>query len=222
MPRWALPRPVANVLALMTLGVLYFEYQLDDTQLIRSLGHWLVYLQLIKYFLPKTRRRLVPVPARADAGPDRRGRQPERPVSASGYSPGRCWRSGCSASSFSSARRAGSSSRAARPIRPTRASSEFDPYEGLFDVPYVVATARVLVTTLALGGLIFLTLPRQAGATRSQPGAPMTRHLTGFDEEVALGQFGEILENDSVVMTVDFTDADGKTSPRPSNRSGAG
>ena len=39
----------------------------------------------------------------------------------------------------------------------------------------------------------------------------MPRHLTGFDEEVALGQFGEILENDSVVMTVDFTDAEGKS-----------
>ena len=34
----------------------------------------------------------------------------------------------------------------------------------------------------------------------------MARHLTGFDEEVQLGQLGEILENDSVVMTVEFTD----------------
>ena len=97
-----------------------------------------------------------------------------------------------------------------------------DPYAGLFDLPYVVATARVLVTTLALGGLIFLTLPRQAGATRSQPGAPMARHLTGFDEEVALGQFGEILENDSVVMTVEFTDVDGKTIDPPGEPSWRG
>ncbi len=41
-------------LAVMTIGLLYFEYHLDENQLIRSLGHWLVYLQLIKYFLPKT------------------------------------------------------------------------------------------------------------------------------------------------------------------------
>ena len=34
--------------------------------------------------------------------------------------------------------------------------------------------------------------------------------LTGFDEEVQLGQLGEILENDSVVMTVELTDEDGK------------
>ena len=51
---WALSRPLANFLAAMTVIVLYFEYRLDDSQLIRALGHWLVYLQLIKYFLPKT------------------------------------------------------------------------------------------------------------------------------------------------------------------------
>ena len=34
--------------------MLYFEYRLDDTQRIPALGHWLVYLQLVKYFLPKT------------------------------------------------------------------------------------------------------------------------------------------------------------------------
>jgi transglutaminase-like putative cysteine protease len=66
-----------------------------------------------------------------------------------------------------------------------------------------------------LGGLIFLTLPRQAGATRPQSGQPMARHLTGFDEEVTLGQFGEILENDTVVMTVEFNDEEGKTIAPP-------
>ena len=87
---------------------------------------------------------------------------------------------------------------------------QLDPYRGLFDLPYVAATARVMVTTLALGGLIFLVLPRQAGATRSQSGAPLARHLTGFDEEVQLGQLGEILENDSVVMTVEIADETGE------------
>ncbi|HEX3447566.1 MAG TPA: DUF3488 and transglutaminase-like domain-containing protein, partial [Isosphaeraceae bacterium] len=37
------------------------------------------------------------------------------------------------------------------------------------------------------------------------------RHLTGFDEEVQLGQLGEILENDTVVMTVEFTDEQHET-----------
>ncbi len=86
-----------------------------------------------------------------------------------------------------------------------------DVYPGLFDLPYVVSTVRVLATTLALGGLIFLMLPRNAGATRTQAGAPTAKHLTGFDEEVQLGQLGEILENDTVVMTVEFLDEDGKT-----------
>ena len=70
-----------------------------------------------------------------------------------------------------------------------------------------------MVTTLALGGLIFLVLPRQAGATRTQSGHPLARHLTGFDEEVQLGQLGEILENDSVVMTVQLTDENGECHP---------
>ena len=34
--------------------MLYLEYRSDDSQTIRCLGHWMVYLQLIKYFLPKT------------------------------------------------------------------------------------------------------------------------------------------------------------------------
>ena len=34
----------------------------------------------------------------------------------------------------------------------------------------------------------------------------MAKHLTGFDDEVKLGQLGEILENDSIVMSVEFTD----------------
>src|SRR5262249_60732234 len=53
-PRWALSRGFANLLAVLTLGALYFEYKFDEQQMIQALGHWLVYLQLIKYFLPKT------------------------------------------------------------------------------------------------------------------------------------------------------------------------
>ena len=49
----------------------------------------------------------------------------------------------------------------------------------------------------------------------------MSKHLTGFDEEVVLGQLGEILENDSVVMSVEFADEDRKPdSARPASRSG--
>ncbi len=50
---WWLPRDLANILAICTLGLLFLEYRSDELQLIRSLGHWLAYLQLIKYFRPK-------------------------------------------------------------------------------------------------------------------------------------------------------------------------
>ena len=52
--RWGLPRDLANILAVGTLGLLFLEYRSDETQVIRCLGHWMIYLQLIKYFLPKT------------------------------------------------------------------------------------------------------------------------------------------------------------------------
>jgi protein-glutamine gamma-glutamyltransferase len=304
---WALSRPVANFLAAMTVVVLYFEYRLDDSQLIRALGHWLVYLQLIKYFLPKTSvddwflfllglmqvligsvvsqsdriglwlfvwamlaiwvlgqfflqreacrflasderdlrlmssvdgvsgiptegKNLIIVTAvdqvlhfRLFDGDGRRVvdtdekrlteqvRQIEDlrnrleklwpPHDLTGSEKGQVI---TTVTSIVGHTFSGSGPMVLR-------ARLVDPYAGLLDLPYVIATARILVTTLALGGLIFLTLPRQAGATRSQAGTPMTKHLTGFDEEVALGQFGEILENDSVVMTVEFTDGDGKT-----------
>ena len=210
---WALSRPVANFLALMTVVVLYFEYRFDDSQLIRALGHWLVYLQVIKYFLPKT-----PVDdwflfllglmqvliGSVVSQSDRIGLWLFVWAMLAIWVLGQFFlqREACRFLAFGDVSGSGPMVLRPRPV---------DPYAGLLDLPYVIATARVLVTTLALGGLIFLTLPRQAGATRSQPGAPMTKHLTGFDEEVALGQFGEILENDTVVMTVEFTDGDGKT-----------
>ena len=214
-PRRALPAPIANVLALMTLGILYYEYHLDDTQLIRSLGHWLVYLQLIIYALAKSSTYdwflfligLIEVLIGAVVSQsDRIG------LWLFAWAMLAIWVLGQFFLQRESRRFQD------RPLAggPTVLHAEAsDPYAGLVDVPYVLSTARVLASTLALGGLIFLTLPRQAGATRSQPGGQMAQHLTGFDEEVTLGQFGEILENDSVVMTVEFTDMDGKTISPP-------
>ncbi len=216
---WALARPVANLLATLTVVVLYFEYRFDDTQLIRALGHWLVYLQLIKYFLPKTSMDdwflfllglMQVLIGSVVSQSDRIGLWLFVWAMLAIWVLGQFFlqREACRFLGSGVASDSGPGPMILQP-RPV------NPYAGLLDLPYVLATARVLVTTLALGGLIFLTLPRQAGATRSQPGAPMARHLTGFDEEVALGQFGEILENDTVVMTVEFTDADGKTIAPP-------
>jgi hypothetical protein len=209
--KWALPRQLANALAVGTLGLLYFEYKVDDAQMLQALGHWLVYLQLVKYFLPKTAEDdwflfllglmqvlIGSVVNQSDhvgtwlfiwamlavwvLGQFFLQREAHRLLAVQNFS----------ADSYT--------------ITPL-----VDPYPGLFDIPYVLATARVMATTLALGGLIFLILPRQTGVTRNQANGPISRHLTGFDEEVQLGQLGEILENDSVVMTIELTDEDDKT-----------
>jgi protein-glutamine gamma-glutamyltransferase len=209
--RWALPRPLATALAVATLGLLYLEYKVDDTQMIQSLGHWLIYLQLVKYFLPKTAEDdwflfllgLMQVLIGSVVNQsDQVGTWLFLWAMLAVWVLGQFFLQREAYRLLPAQKRLVES----YPVSPL-----VDPYHGLFDVPYLLATIRVLVTTLALGGLIFLVLPRRAGATRNQANAPMSRHLTGFDEEVQLGQLGEILENDSVVMSVAFTDEDDKT-----------
>ncbi len=207
--QWALPRQLANVLAIGTLVVLYFEYRRDESQRIAALAHWLVYLQLIKYFLPKTAEDdwflfllgLIQVLIGSVINQsDEVGAWMFLWALLAVWVLGQFFLQR-EANRFSSAQAIPLDRRAGPPAP--------DPYHGLFDLPYAAATTRVMITTLALGGLIFLVLPRHAGATRSQAAAPMGRHLTGFDEEVQLGQLGEILENDTVVMTVELSDQDG-------------
>jgi hypothetical protein len=209
--RWALPRPVADTLAVATLGILYFEYKFDDTQMIQSLGHWLVYLQLVKYFLPKTAEDdwflfllgLMQVLIGSVINQsDQVGTWLFIWAMLAVWVLGQFFLQ-------REARRLMPTENVAGGWDSTEASA--DPYHGLFDLPYFLATVRVMATTLALGGLIFLVLPRRAGAMRNQAGAPVAKHLTGFDEEVQLGQLGEILENDTVVMTVELTNQDDKT-----------
>jgi protein-glutamine gamma-glutamyltransferase len=211
-----LPRQLANLLAVCTLGVLYFEYRLDDTQRIPALAHWLVYLQLIKYFLPKTAEDdwflfLLGLMQVLIGSVVNQSDQVGSWLFV--WAMLAVWVLGQFFLQREALRFSGATALGAMPLQSAR--QEFhalsvDPYRGLFDFPYVAATVRVMVTTLALGGLIFLVLPRQAGATRTQSGAPLARHLTGFDEEVQLGQLGEILENDSVVMTVQLFDEHGE------------
>ncbi len=53
--QWALPRPAGQRAGRRRhWACLYLEYKVDETQMIQALGHWLIYLQLVKYFLPKT------------------------------------------------------------------------------------------------------------------------------------------------------------------------
>ena len=83
-------------------------------------------------------------------------------------------------------------------------------YPGLLNLPFLFSALRVTLTTLALGGIIFLAMPRRAVSNRSRTVEPSATHLTGFDDEVRLGQLGEILENDSVVFSAELYDEDNR------------
>ncbi len=204
-PRWGLPRDLANVLGLGTIGLLLWEYMSDETQLIRHLGHWLICLHLIKYFLPKTSEddwflflaglTEVLIGSVTNLG-DMVG------VWIFAWAMLAVWVLGLFFLEREIRRFRSSPSSGKAVVVP-----ETDrPYRGLFNIPYLAATLRVLALTLVSGGFFFLLLPRQAGATRSRSPVTTTKHLAGFDNEVKLGQLGEILENDSVVMSVEFTD----------------
>ena len=96
------------------------------------------------------------------------------------------------------------------------AGDRSEPYRGLIDLSFMFSTARVAATTLALGGMIFLAMPRRSSMGTSKSSGTIGKHLTGFDDEVQLGQLGEILENDSAVMSVELFDREWKRlSPPP-------
>jgi hypothetical protein len=217
--KWALPRPAANVLAALSLAAVYVENHLegsaDAATMIVSLGHWLIYLQMIKYFLPKQEKDdwflfllgLMQVLIGAVTNPSDQ-------VGAWLF----VWAmlAVCVLSLFFLQREA----HRFLPAQDHRPDSELkggpvDPYRGLFHFPFAVETLRVITTTIALGGLIFLVLPRRGEVNRSQAISPVPKHLTGFDDSIQLGQLGEILENDSVVFTVSFTDENAKAIAPP-------
>lgn len=91
-----------------------------------------------------------------------------------------------------------------------RIKTSDQPYVKLFDTPFLWSGIRVVLTTLILSVLVFLLMPRADRMKMSRRSGTVTRHLTGFDEEVKLGQLGEILENDAVFLTVEFFDSNGK------------
>jgi len=215
-PSRGLPQGLAKGLALGTLGLLYFEYSMDETELVRSLGHWLIALQLIKYFLPKSVAddwflflvglMLVLIGSVINTG-DQVG------IWLFVWAVLAVWVLGQFFLQREARRLAPAPSPTVGGAAPEPPAE--DPYAGLFDRAYFYATLRVMALTLALGFLAFLLIPRQPGAARSRYGPTTSQHLTGFDEEVALGQLGEILENDTPVLTVAFTDLDRNPIPPP-------
>ncbi len=201
-PRLGLSRRAANLLSLGSFALSGLEFWYDENYLILALGHLLVYLQVIKIFLPKTNLddwflfllALTQVLIGAFIGQaDRVG------IILMGWALVSLWTLGL----FHLQREAGRVQTAPGvTIQPHIDPSE--PYPGLIDAPFVLTALKVAGTTLALGGLIFLIMPRWGSPKGSQKGRGSSLHLSGFSSEVRLGQIGEILENDSVVMSIEL------------------
>ena len=212
-PRFHLSRDLASLLALFSGGLSVAEYQYDNNLLLLSAAHWLVYLQLIKMFLPKTVEDdwflfLLGLVQVLVGG-----------VISQSDNVGIvlvCWAvTSLWVLTLFALRR-----EAIRMERVPFGSNDLDPldraepYGGLFDAAFIFATIRVSVITLTLGGLIFLAMPRHLMPSNAIASDSLGRHISGFDDEVQLGQLGEILENDNIVMSIEQSDKNNnRTSP---------
>ncbi|WP_435006301.1 transglutaminase TgpA family protein [Tundrisphaera lichenicola] len=212
-PRLAPSRNVASLLAMASAGLSYAEYKHDNNLLLLAAAHWLVYLQIIKIFLPKTVEDdwflfllgLVQVlVGGVMSQSDKVG------MALFGWSLLSLW-----VLTLFALHRDALRMNAASVASSAELIDRTEPYRGLIDPPFLFATARVAATTLALGGLIFLAMPRRSSMGSSQSGGAVGKHLSGFDDEVQLGQLGEILENDSVVMSVELFDRSWARLPAP-------
>ncbi|MFO0910165.1 MAG: DUF3488 and transglutaminase-like domain-containing protein [Isosphaeraceae bacterium] len=191
-------------LALGATGLALLEFLWDRNLLLLALGHWLVYLQLIYIFRDKTVETdwwmfslgLVQVMVGAVIS-----QESSVGFMLLAWAILSLWVLGLFSLQRESLRSQSLASDPSSSIDPTD-----DPYPGLLSPAFFFSAMRVTATTLALGGIIFLAMPRRAGMSRSLRGDTRAQHLTGFDDEVQLGQLGEILENDSVVMAIEMYD----------------
>lgn len=210
-----IPRGLANGLGAITFLLTSLEIYANENNLVLALGHWLVYLQLIQMFRKKTVRDdwyliLLAVVQVVVGGflsqSDREG------IALLSWAVVTLW----VLALFYLRREALRNERiGAGQITPE--PDPADPYPGLINPAYVFATILAAGLTLTLGGLIFLVVPRASGTSYSSRGKRIDRrHLTGFSDVVRLGQLGEILESDDVVMTVRLTDENTGTRFDPS------
>ncbi len=198
-----------NVLAIGTIPLAALEYLvMGPTLLLQALGHWLVYLQLILMFRPKSILEdwelfvlgLVQVMVGTVVSQsDLVG------FALFTWAVLTLWVLGL----FSLERDAFRALGLKRMATGSGGATTPELYPGLLNVPFLLSALRVTLTTMALGGVIFLAMPRQQTLAIDRGGEAGAQHLTGFDDEVQLGQLGEILENDSVVMSIETVDDDG-------------
>ena len=193
----------ANLLGVASLMLVYLEYRVDQNQLVLACGHWLFYLALVKMFRPKEPTddwylillglMQVLVGCFLSQG-DRVG------MLLVVWAILALW----VLSLFYLHREALRSGRPGPVLPSGGAPPAEEPYPGLFGMPFYLATARAAAMTLLLGVFIFLIMPRSDARQAPPRGAMAPRSLTGFSEEVRLGQMGEILENNAIVFTAEL------------------
>ena len=204
---------LADLLALTVTALAVVEWRADETQLVLALGHWLIYFTLIYMFRKKS--------AGGDEVMFRLGlfQVLVGTVLSESEMTGTIlflwailtlWVLGL----MNLQREAVRAHTINGPVKNQVPLREL--YPGLLNLPFMLSTLRVTLTTLALGGVIFLAMPRRLSMAKSEGKEIGGQHLTGFDEEIQLGQMGEILENDTVVMSVETFDEKGKKIMPPS------
>ena len=207
-PKLGLSRNLASLLALASGVLSYVEYRYDNNLLLLSAAHWLVYLQLVKTFLPKTIEDdwflfllgLVQVLVGGVLSQsDHVG------IMLIGWVLTSLW----VLTLFALHREALRTERLPYGSSDPTGADRAEPYLGLFDAAFLYATIRVAAVTLLMGGIIFLAMPRRLMTANTGTSDSVGKHLSGFEDEVQLGQLGEILENDSVVMSIEQQDLDG-------------
>jgi transglutaminase-like putative cysteine protease len=205
-PRVGLARPMAYGLLAACAGLSILEYRAEENLLL-ALAHFLVYLQVIKLLLPKTVEDdwllfglgvMQVLVGTVVSQSDREG------MMLIIWALLALWVLG-----LFYLHRESLLARAERGTAFGGGGADDEPYPGLLTIGFLLSALRVMATTLALGGAIFLVLPRQAANVRAQGIESTAKHMTGFDEEVQLGQLGEILESDRIVMSVEFYDPRG-------------
>jgi len=213
-PKLGLNRNTANLLAFLTPIPSFLEWFYGDNLLLLAAAHWLVYLQLVKTFLPKTVEddwflfmlgMVEVLVGGVMSQSDKVG------IALFTWALLALWVLILFALHREALRMKGTP----MGISSGGVANPSEPYRGLIDAPFAFSTARVAAMTLAMGGLIFLATPRRnsMGSTNNTGVTP--KHLTGFGVEIKLGELGEILENDSPVMSVEVLDVvDGQSTPR--------
>jgi transglutaminase-like putative cysteine protease len=204
-PSLGIPRDLANVLAMVSILPSFLEYRYESYLIVLAAGHWVTMLQLVKTFLPKSVEddwflfllALTQVLVGAFLPGDRIG------LVIILWATAAVWTLGLFHLRREALRRdAGEPAGLAGRV----ADRSPEPYPGLFVPSFLVSMLGLAFFTLTLGLFIFLLMPRWEASATGRRNSPRGQSLTGFSETVQLGQLGEILASEDVVMTIELYD----------------